>query len=98
MNSLFCAYSHSQQSTFQQRNLVMIKDIHIQNYRGIKDLHIKDFKRINLLVGDNNSGKTSVLEATTILYPNLVTFFRIVAMRELGYMQINKDKKIARTK
>ena len=41
----------------------MLKDIHIQNYRGIKDLKIKDFKRINLLVGDNNSGKTSVLEA-----------------------------------
>ena len=70
----------------------MIKDIHIQNYRGIKDLKIKDFKRINLLVGDNNSGKTSVLEAATILYPNLVTFFQIVALRELGYMQINKDK------
>lgn len=69
----------------------MLKDIHIQNYRGIKDLKIKDFKRINLLVGDNNSGKTSVLEATTILYPNLVTFFQIVAMRELGFMQVNKD-------
>jgi AAA15 family ATPase/GTPase len=41
----------------------MLKDIHIKNYRGIKDLKIKDFKRINLLVGDNNSGKTSVLEA-----------------------------------
>lgn len=41
----------------------MLKDVHIKNYRGIKDLKIKDFKRINLLVGDNNSGKTSVLEA-----------------------------------
>jgi len=45
----------------------MLKDIHIQNYRGIKDLKIKDFKRINLLVGDNNSGKTSVLEAILLL-------------------------------
>ncbi len=45
----------------------MLKDIHIKNYRGIKDLKIKDFKRINLLVGDNNSGKTSVLEATMLL-------------------------------
>lgn len=44
----------------------MLKDIHIQNYRGIKDLKIKDFKRINLLVGDNNSSKTSVLEAIFI--------------------------------
>jgi AAA15 family ATPase/GTPase len=41
----------------------MLKEIHIKNYRGIKDLKIKDFKRINLLVGDNNSGKTSILEA-----------------------------------
>ena len=45
----------------------MLKDIHIQNYRGIKDLKIKDFKRINLLVGDNNSGKTSVLEALLLI-------------------------------
>ena len=45
----------------------MLKDIHIQNYRGIKDLKIKDFKRINLLVGDNNSGKTSVLEAIFLM-------------------------------
>ena len=67
----------------------MLKDIHIQNYRGIKDLKIKDFKRINLLVGDNNSGKTSVLEATTILYPDLVTFFEILMLRELGFIAIN---------
>ena len=44
----------------------MLKNIKIKNYRAIKDLEIKDFKKINLLVGDNNSGKTSVLEA--ILY------------------------------
>ena len=89
MNSLFCSHSHLQPSTFQQRNFVMLKDIHIQNYRGIKDLKIKDFKRINLLVGDNNSGKTSVLEATTILYPDLVTFFEILMLRELGFIAIN---------
>jgi len=67
MPSLLCSHSHLQPSTFQQRNLVMIKDIHIQNYRGIKDLKIKDFKRINLLVGDNNSGKTSVLESVLLM-------------------------------
>jgi AAA15 family ATPase/GTPase len=40
----------------------MIKDIRIQNYRGITDLQIKDFKRINLFVGKNGVGKTAVLE------------------------------------
>lgn len=70
----------------------MLKDIHIQNYRGIKDLHIKDFKRINLLVGDNNSGKTSVLEAITILYPNLFTFSQIVTMRETGFIFLKTNQ------
>ncbi len=63
----------------------MLKDIHIQNYRGIKDLHIKDFKRINLLVGDNNSGKTSILEAVTyIANHTIVPFFNFENVREIG--------------
>ncbi len=39
----------------------------IQNFRGINDLEIEDFKRINLLVGRNNCGKTSILEALFLL-------------------------------
>ena len=39
----------------------MLNKIHIKNYAGIKDLEIKDFKRINLFVGDNGVGKTTVL-------------------------------------
>lgn len=63
----------------------MLKDIHIQNYRGIKDLKVKDFKRINLLVGDNNSGKTSVLEAIAsgVNY-NILPIFNFESIRELG--------------
>jgi AAA15 family ATPase/GTPase len=37
--------------------------IRIQNFRGIKDLHLSGLERINLFVGGNNTGKTSVLEA-----------------------------------
>lgn len=37
--------------------------IDIENFRGIKSLKIDDFKTINLFVGKNNSGKTSILEA-----------------------------------
>lgn len=39
----------------------MIKDIHIKNYCGITDLKINDCKRINLLVGKNGIGKTTIL-------------------------------------
>lgn len=41
----------------------MITDIHITNFRGIGDLELTGLKRVNLIVGDNNSGKTSLLEA-----------------------------------
>ena len=47
----------------------MIKNIKINNYKCFKNFEIKDFKRINIFVGDNNSGKTSLLEAIALLDP-----------------------------
>lgn len=44
-----------------------ISQINVKTYRGISDLDINDLGDINLLVGDNNSGKTSVLEVIKIL-------------------------------
>lgn len=45
----------------------MYDSIRIQNFRGIKDLEIKNLGRVNLLVGANNVGKSSVLEAIALL-------------------------------
>jgi AAA15 family ATPase/GTPase len=42
-------------------------DLTIENFRGIKKLTINDLKRVNLLVGRNNCGKTSVLEAIFLI-------------------------------
>lgn len=39
-----------------------ISNIYIKTYRGINDLYLNDLKKINILTGDNNCGKTSVLE------------------------------------
>lgn len=38
----------------------------IGRFRGIQDLKLEELGQINLLVGDNNSGKTSVLEALSL--------------------------------
>jgi hypothetical protein len=38
----------------------------IERFRGLRELDLNDLGRINLLVGQNNSGKTSVLEAISI--------------------------------
>jgi len=40
----------------------MMNNINIKNFRGIKKGQIKDFARFNLLIGDNNTGKSSILE------------------------------------
>jgi AAA15 family ATPase/GTPase len=41
----------------------MINDVDIQNYKCFERLTINGCRRINVIVGDNGSGKTSLLEA-----------------------------------
>lgn len=41
---------------------IHIKSLNIETYRGIKNLNLEEFTGINIFTGDNNCGKTSVLE------------------------------------
>lgn len=43
------------------------KSVKIENFRGIKSLEISDLARVNLFVGENGCGKTSVLESVFLL-------------------------------
>jgi predicted ATPase len=45
----------------------MISSITIRNFRCFKNLTLHDLKRVTLIVGENNSGKTSLLEALFLL-------------------------------
>lgn len=45
----------------------MFKNIKIENFRCFKFFELQELGRINLLVGENNSGKTSILEAIQLL-------------------------------
>jgi predicted ATPase len=45
----------------------MYKRVRIQNFRGLRDLTIDDLGRVNLIVGENSVGKTSLLEAIWLL-------------------------------
>lgn len=45
-----------------------INSIEINQFRGIRQLTISEFSKINLIVGDNNSGKTTFLEAVQLLF------------------------------
>ena len=41
----------------------MLKNIEIQNFRGIRSAKIENLRQINILIGKNGSGKSSILEA-----------------------------------
>jgi len=43
-----------------------LNNLNIQNFRLLKNLEIPQLKQINLIVGKNNAGKSTVLEALCI--------------------------------
>ncbi|MGI0480858.1 AAA family ATPase [Geminocystis sp. CENA526] len=58
----------------------MIESFKVDNYRGFKNFELSQLGRINLLVGENNSGKTSILEIIKLCisypyFPSLLDIF-----------------------
>lgn len=64
--------------------MAYLRRLQIDRYRGIKALKIDDLKNVNLVVGDNNCGKTSVLEAVQLLRTsgNLANVYRVSRLRD----------------
>ena len=48
----------------------MMKTLELRGFRGFKSYALKDLTRVNLIVGKNNCGKTTVLEAVELLVSN----------------------------
>lgn len=44
-----------------------IEQLEIRHFRGLNQLNLTNLNAINIIAGDNNSGKTSVLEAMLLL-------------------------------
>ncbi|MTJ15612.1 MULTISPECIES: ATP/GTP-binding protein [unclassified Dolichospermum] len=63
----------------------MLKSIKIENFRGFKSFELQQIGRINLLVGENNSGKTSILEAIQLLCSR-------TNLEPLGEIMINRGE------
>ena len=45
---------------------MIIKDLHIENYRLFEDFNMEGLAQVNLIAGKNNTGKTALLEALRI--------------------------------
>lgn len=48
-------------------NAKHITDLTIRNFRGFEDLQLSGLQAVNLIVGENNAGKTSFLEALALV-------------------------------
>ena len=69
-----------------------IENLRISSYRGIKDLVVDNLGAINIFVGDNNVGKTSVLEAIQLLCaPNKYNLIQIARQREKYRARLGVD-------
>ena len=65
---------------------ILVSRLSIERFRGIHDLLLENLNHINIIAGDNNSGKTSVLEAMLLLRnpKDFNNILRIARMRDLN--------------
>lgn len=60
----------------------MLRSVHVENFRALREFRMSGLGRVNLLVGTNNCGKTSILEAIHLLVAEKTgPMFRSVARR-----------------
>lgn len=62
----------------------MFNEIVIDAYRGLKNIELQELGAVNVLIGSNNSGKTSILEAIRLLESKdlINKMYRIASERE----------------
>ena len=81
-----------------------IKTIQIQNFRGIDSLEISDCNRVNVLIGKNNVGKSSILESLFLttgmsnsqlpLQINILRDINPQSLSNLKYLFYNMDTQL----
>lgn len=59
-----------------------LRTLKISNFRGIKELSLEFTKGLNILIGENNSGKSSIVDALRICF---------------GYGSLNRDLSVRRS-
>ena len=74
-----------------EENLAHIKNIQIRNFRQFKDVRVENLGLFNLVVGDNNIGKTSLLEAF-LFVSNKQEYLERLAFAYIERINVHPDK------
>lgn len=74
----------------------MFTSIRIRGYRGLSEFTMRPLGRINLLVGENNSGKTSVLEGMQLLAtPKNLSALELITGRRGEVIHSDSSRRLA---
>lgn len=68
----------------------MLNSLKIKNFKKFTELDLQNFSRVNVFVGNNNSGKSTILEAINLAVSEqlMETFSRCFRAREINSWQI----------
>ncbi|RPD47906.1 hypothetical protein DNI29_10750 [Hymenobacter sediminis] len=74
----------------------MINSLEVKNYRSLKNLLVPSFGRVNLITGKNNSGKSTLLEAISILSSkgDIQWIYGLLTERGENYNSARKDSTV----
>lgn len=75
----------------------MLQSLEIRNYRNLRHLTIEKLGRVNLLLGKNNTGKTSILEAVAIYINRGSADFILQLLDERGENYVKYEKYLDRS-
>ena len=68
-----------------------LKSVSIKNFKGVKNMEIEFTPKVNLLIGDNGAGKTSVLEAIAVALSGMLKGIQGVPAKNI--LQSDIDRK-----
>lgn len=71
----------------------MLNSIALENYKGFQKIEINKLRRINLISGMNNTGKTSILEAIFLYYDRVSpdAFIKPLLRREMQQFDLTPE-------
>ena len=72
--------------------MIYLSEYNVDAYKGVSGLEMKNLGDVNILTGDNDSGKTSVLESVMLLKNNddILNVLKTADIRNSNYTVENR--------
>ena len=72
--------------------MIVMKSLIIENFKNIKRLQLENLKKVNLIVGKNNVGKSTLLEAIALYLAQGVPSYLVQLLEHRGELTFRQDE------